>query len=466
MTTYDVAIIGAGPGGYTAALWAARHGLSTVLIERGGLGGTCLNHGCIPTKSLAASAHTFKTCVAATEFGVEFHATPTMNFDTVQMRKRTIVQTLRKGVEGLLKTAGVTILRGNAHFTGKNTIAVKDQSITATNIIIATGSQWIDIPNLATDGAHLVTSDHVLAWTSDDVPRSLAIVGGGYIGCEYASILGAMGVAITIIEATSTLIPIVDRQIAKLLAREFVKRGIKVKTDTRVESATIADGRVQLTLTSGEALTTDKVLVAVGRRALSQELALESAGVTTGKRGEISVNERFQTNVPHIYAIGDVNGGVMLAHAASEQGIACVEGILGHAVHYEARLVPSCIFCEPEIGCAGSSAEELAARGIKYKTGRFAFAALGKALVDNVKEGQVIVYAGAEDDKLLGVWAIGDGAIGIVAEATVALAQGMTASALAQVIHAHPTTSEAFQEAVRDVNGNAVHKMRALNRTT
>lgn len=452
---YDIAIVGAGPAGYSAAIRGAQHGKRVVLIERGGLGGVCLNRGCIPTKAFVASANVLKECRRAREFGVLFDGEPRIDFTAVQERKRRILATLRKGIAQLLDGNGVALIHGVAMFRDARTLTVGGREIRAENIIVATGSEWVRIPNLVPDGNRIMNSDHVMALTA--LPESVLIVGGGYIGCEFASFMNHMGVAVTVVEATEGLLPIVERRIARELTRAFTKSGITVTTGTSVESTSIEGDRVVTVLANGERIETERVLVSVGRKPSSAGLGLEAAGVACGPRGAIEVNERFETNVPGIYAVGDVNGQILLAHAASEQAISCVDMICGGEGHYDGRFVPSCIFTDPEIGYVGRTTEQLTAAGVSFSTGTFPFAALGKAQVDGLTQGQVIIHADP-NGKLLGVHVIGDNATGIVAEATVALKQGMSARELASIIHAHPTVAEAVPEAARDIDGCAIHK--------
>ncbi len=455
MSSYDCVIIGAGPAGYTAAIRAAQLGKRAIIIERGGLGGACLNRGCIPTKAYVASACLLKHFRRAQEFGIDLDATPRINFSAVQERKRSITATLRKGIDQLLASYGIEVVHGIATFTAPHELKVGDRIFTAPRIIVATGSEWIEIAHLKPDGNYIVNSDHAMAW--NELPRSVLIVGGGYIGCEFASFMNLMGVEVTIVEATEGLLPNVDRQLSRMLQREFVRNGMRIVTGTSVEETKVQDGQVITTLASGETHTTHRVLIAVGRKPASSKLNLEAIGVALGRLGEIFVDERFETNVKGVYAIGDVNGQIMLAHAASEQGISCIDTMFGGTAQYDGRFVPSCIFSDPEIGYVGQSAQQLEREGIAYRTGAFPFAALGKAFVDGQTQGQVVVYTDT-NDKLLGVHVIGDNATGIVAEATVALKQGMTARELAAVIHAHPTVSEGLAEAARDVDGWAIHK--------
>ena len=455
MNAYDVAIIGGGPGGYTAAIRAAQLGKTAVLIERGELGGVCLNRGCIPTKAFAASAAVLRQCRRADEFGVMLDGSPRIDFTKVQDRKGKILDTLRKGVEQLLSGNGVEIVKGTAKFIAPNKLSVGDKEIEAKNVIIAAGSSWIEIPGLKPDGVRIQSSDHAMEWT--ELPKSVAIVGGGYIGCEFASFMNTMGVDVTIVEAMDRLITIVDKTISRTLEKKFKEDGIKVLTKSPVESAKVEGDHVDLVLKDGQTVRADSVLVSVGRKPDANALGLDKIGVECGSKGEIAVNDRFETNIKGVYAIGDVNGMSLLAHAASEQAISCVDSMFGKEPHYDNSCVPACVFCEPEIGCVGQTGEELKESGITFKTGRFAFASLGKAHVDGCTDGQVTIYAG-EDDRILGVHIIGEDATGLIAEATVAVKRGMTTHELADVIHAHPTLSEVLAEAARDVDSWAIHK--------
>jgi len=370
------------------------------------------------------------------------------------MHKKQVVEKLKKGVSQLLKGNGVELIKGQARFISPRELDIDGRKVTATHIIIATGSTWMSLPNLQPDGKSIITSDEALELT--ELPKSAVIVGGGYIGCEFASMLNSMGTEVAVVEATEGLLPMVEKRIRDLLSREYKKRGIKIYTGTKVERADIANNGVQCRLSNGETLTGDKMLLSVGRKVNVDGLDLGNAGVQTGAKGEIKVNQRFETEVKGIYAIGDVTGGIMLAHAASEQAITCVENMCGHRSKYDDAYVPACIFSEPEVAYAGQTTEQLG--GVEFKTGRFPFAALGKALVDGTPEGEIIVHADG-DGRLLGVHAIGAGAVGIIAEATLALKNGLTIDDIAETIHAHPTMSEAFLEAVCDVEGRAIHKI-------
>ncbi len=443
--TFDLAIIGAGPGGYVAAIRAARLGAKVTLIEKDEIGGTCLNWGCIPTKALAASAHAISPLREGKELS------------DARSRKDKIVAELRNGVLQLLKSAGVEIVKGTAVFAAPDKIEVAGRPIDAKNILIATGSKWWVPAGITLDGKFIVSSNEALSW--DETPKDLLIVGGGVIGCEFASIFHAFGSKITVIEATSSILPPVERAISRLLARSFKERGIGILTETTVASASVKGGAVSVMTSTGLERTFDRVLVCVGRRPDVSTLGIEKTGIELTDRGGIKVNERFETNIKGVFAIGDVIGKMMLAHVASAEGISCVEQMFGKGepVNYDA--VPSPIFTTPEIAAVGKTAEELTAKGAGFKTGRFPYAASGKARCDGETEGMVIVHTD-EKGLILGAHLYGKDATVMIAEATLAVKHRLTAHDVGATIHAHPTMPEAFAEAALDAMGEAIHKIR------
>ena len=455
---FDLAVIGAGPGGYVAAIRASQLGAKVALVERGEVGGVCLNRGCIPTKAMIACAHALENARHAADFAVTLPAgSPSVDMRTVHARQQEIVAKLRGGISQLLKGRGVEVIRGTAAFTAPGKIAVDGSAIEATNILIATGSTWIDLPNLATDGTAIVTSDEALGWSA--LPASVAIVGGGVIGCEFACMLRSFGAAVTVVEATPSILPPVEKAISRVLARAMKGQGIEVLTGITVGSARAESGVVRYTLSNGEEKTAEKMMVAVGRRPLTKGLNLEAANVALTERGFIKVDAHFKTSAANVSAIGDVVGHPMLAHAASAEGIAAVETLFGKggAHGYDAASCPSPIFTSPEIGAVGATSEELTAKGIAFTTGRFAYAASGKALCDGDPDGQALVHAGA-DGKILGAHIIGREATTMIAEAALAMRQGLTVGDVAATIHAHPTLPEVFAEACEDAMGLAIHK--------
>lgn len=477
---FDIAVIGAGPGGYVAALRAARLGAKVALIENDNVGGTCLNWGCIPTKALAASAHALNMESRAHEFGIviaseakqsrnnhgiasspefilsEVEGAPRNDiFKKAQERKNRIVEELRKGIGQLVRGAQIELLKGEASFVDKARVAVNGQPLEAKKIIIATGSTWAELPNIKTDGKHIVTSNEALNWNS--VPKSLLIIGGGAIGCEFAGIFFEFGSRITIVEAMPSILPPVEQGISRLLAKSFKDRGIEIFTQTMVQSAEIKGDKVNVRLSNGEEKTVDCVLVAVGRKPDTKKLVLEKSGVTLNERGAIPVNEKFETNVQGVYAIGDVTGKIMLAHAASAEAVSCVEQMSGKGGPVDYHAVPSPIFTSPEVAGVGFVSQELDKMKMPYKTGRFSYAASGKARCDGESEGMAVVHAD-ENGTILGAHFYGKDATLLVAEATLAIRHRLTAHQVGATIHAHPTLSEVFAEAALDAVGEAVHK--------
>jgi len=491
--SYDLAIIGAGPGGYVAALRAAKLGAKVALIEKDYVGGTCLNRGCIPTKALIASAHAMITCNNALNFGIDIpplckgrrggvdlppltplprqssgHAykgvEQVSSLKAAQSRKDKIVLELRGGVEQLLKSSGVQLIKGSATFTDSAKITVDGSSVDVKKILIATGSTWWVPPNIKIDGRFIVSSDEVLEW--QEVPKSILIIGGGAIGCEFASLFSAFGSKITVIEATPSILPPVEKAISRLLARSFKDRGIEISTDTTVEATQVKGEQVLVRLSNGSEKTVDRVLVCVGRKPNPPfEINLPTPPLVKGgrggfaltERGAISVNEKFETSIPNVFAIGDVIGGTMLAHVASAEGVSCVEQMFGNGHPLDYRAIPSPIFTIPEIAGVGLTAEELTSRKISYKTGRFPYAASGKARCDGETDGMAVVHVD-EKGAILGAHFFGKDATLLVAEATAAIKHRLTANDIGATIHAHPTLSEVFAEAALDAVGQAIHK--------
>ena len=457
MSKFDIAIIGAGPGGYVAAIRASQLGASVALIERDELGGVCLNRGCIPTKAMIASVHALEAVTRAREFGVvmpEFDATVDMN--AVQIRKNEIVSNLRAGIGKLLRGHGVEVITGEATFVAGGGLEVNGTQVDAQRVMIATGSEWVNLPNLPIDGEKIVTSDEALAW--DNIPERVLIVGGGVIGCEFACMLNAFGSKVTIVEAMDKILPPIENAIGRLLTRAFKKRDIEIITSTMVEKAEVQDDLVTATLSNGNSIEADKVLVAVGRKPSTSGLGLENVGVELTERGFIKTNSSFQTTADNVYAIGDIIGPPMLAHAASAHGVAAMDSIFGDGGSFSIDAIPSPIFTTPEIGSVGRSAEQLKEEGVEFNTGRFPYAAIGKALCDGDPDGQAIVHA-TPDGKVLGLHIIGKDATTIIAEATLAVSKGMGVHDLENTIHSHPTLSEIIPEAAADVFGKAIHKV-------
>lgn len=461
----DIVIIGGGPGGYTAAIRAAQLGASVCLIERDSFGGTCLNRGCIPTKALYRNAEILNNIGNADEFGIKIDG---YSFDVakIQERKRGIVKQLTGGIEQLLKANGVEVLKGNAAIKDKNIVQVSTEDgntsdIVAKNIIIATGSKPLrpGIPGIESKGVY--TSEEMLEF--DKVPKKLAVIGGGVIGMEFACIFNSMGAKVTVIEFLPGILAQIDTDLTKRLAVQLKKKGIEIHTGTKVTGISEADGLLTVSAEGkkGEVkIEADAVLVSTGRLPVTQGLNLDALGVEYDRKG-IKVDDNFETSIKGIYAIGDVNGKVMLAHAAAHQGILAAETIMGISNEgFHADLVPGCIFIFPEIASVGITEDEAKAKVIEYKTSKFMFGANGKALTIGEPEGLVKVIA-SKEDVILGVHIMGPHASDLIHEGALAVSRGIKTFEISDTIHAHPTLAETFVEAVMGLNGEAIHMVPA-----
>jgi dihydrolipoamide dehydrogenase len=468
---YDVVVIGAGTGGYVAAIRAAQLGLKTAVVERQpSLGGTCLNWGCIPTKALLEHAHALKIAQDAKEWGLVLgDVKPSIDMNRVNARRTKVVTGLTKGVEFLFKKNKIDWIKGSGRLAGSGQVRVTSpgvdpQVLQAREIIVATGSYARSVPGIDLDGTRIITSDQAIALT--EVPTSLAIMGSGAVGVEFASIYRRFGSAVTIIELLPRLVPNEDEAVSAELEKAFKKRGIVARTNTKVTSAAVKDGQVTLEMQGAngktESITVQTLLVATGRGPVTDGLGAEDVGLEMD-RGYIKVDSLFRTNVPGISAVGDVitmGIGVhpQLAHLSSAEGIVLAERIAGQDVkpiNYDH--VPGCTYCDPEIGSIGLTEAEAIARGYKVRVGTFPFGVLGRAKIANETEGFVKIVADKKYDEILGVHMIGPRATELVAEAGVALRLECTVEELIRTIHAHPTMSEAVGEAAHAVHGAAIH---------
>ena len=459
---FDVIVIGTGPGGYVAAIRAAQLGLKTAVVEKDQLGGTCLNWGCIPTKAWIGTAHLYEQIKRAREFGIEV-GEPRINWGWLIERKQKVVKQLTGGVKTLLQGRHVEIVAGTARLTSPHRVAVATkegaQELTADHIIVATGAYATMPPGFKLDAERIITSEQALGLSHQ--PRRLAILGGGVVGTEFACFFAAIGTEVTLIEMLPRLVPAEDDEIAVALERELKKQKITLHLDTRVEGAVDEpDGAVTLKMAGGKSVTVDTVLVATGRRPFASDLGLEALGVARGDRGKISVNERLQTSVPGLYAIGDVTDIKQLAHFASAQGKAAVELIAGHPAQTNWRAVPAATFTSPEIASVGLTEREAAAEGRKLKVGRFPFRAHGRNIADLELAGFVKLISDADTGQVLGAHIIGAKASELIHECSLAIAADLDAHDLAQAIHAHPTMTEAIGEAAEDIEHLAVHILR------
>ena len=465
-----IVIIGGGPGGYVAAIRAAQLGAAVTLVENKYLGGTCLNVGCIPTKVLLHTSELLDLLKNdAKELGItisDYHG----DWPKLQKRKTKIIKKLVGGVNGLLKNNGITQIMGTAVFVNKHQIKVisekQDQVTTGSQVIdfdfaiIATGSKPVIPPIPGSNHPDVITSDTALSL--DAVPASLGIIGGGVIGCEFASIYNAFGCKVTIIEMLPEIVANMDPDIVKPLKVKLQKDGVEIFTSTRVESIQENPDGLAITTSSpaGEQIiTVAKVLLSVGRKAELDTLELAQAGIQTA-RGAIVVNKKMQTNVPHIYAVGDCNGGVMLAHVASAEGIVAVETIIGKRSQIDFKTIPYCVYTKPELASVGMTEAQARDQGYEVKVGTFPMAVNGKAMIMGETTGVVKYVTDAATGEILGLHMAGPRATDLIVEGALAIRLEATVAELMATIHAHPTVGEALMEAAHAVNGEAIHLMR------
>ena len=471
---YDIVILGGGTGGYVAAIRAAQLGLKTAIVEKGNLGGTCLHKGCIPSKALLRSAEVFATTKNhAADFGVNTGEV-TLDFSRVQARKESIVSQLHQGVQGLMKKGKIDVFEGTGRMLGPSifspspggTVSVEmnngeeNEMLIPKNVIIATGSRPRSLPGLTIDGTQVMTSDEALLMT--ELPKSILIVGGGVIGIEWASMLNDFGVDVTVIEYADRIIPTEDADVSKEMQKLLAKKGITFATSAKVLSETLetSDGSVTISAElKGETktFTAEKMLVSVGRQANVENIGIENTDILVDK-GFVQVKDTFQTKESHIYAIGDVIGGLQLAHVASHEGITAVEHIAGqktHAIDY--NLVSRCIYSNPEAASVGITQQQAKDQGFDVKVGKFSFKAIGKALVYGESDGFVKIIADKKTNDILGVHMIGPHVTDMISEAGLAMVLDATPWEIANTIHPHPTLSEVMGEAALAVEGKAIH---------
>ena len=463
MADFEVLVIGAGPGGYVAAIKAAQHGKKTAVIERESLGGVCLNWGCIPTKALLKSAEIFDTMKHAKDYGLKADNVGA-DYAAVIKRSRDVAGGMSKGIDYLLKKNKVSIVSGSASFIDAHTVAVKKtdgsvQNITADHIIIATGHKPRTFPHLPVDGKQVINYRHMLAQTTQ--PKSLLAIGAGAIGMEFGYFLSSLGTPVTVVEVMDQVLPVEDAEIAKVVEREFTKRGVAIKLATKVVKLELKPTSVVVHLEKGgvnETVEVEQVLVAVGFLANTEGLNLEAAGVKLDERGFIQVDGDQQTTAQGVYAIGDVAGKQLLAHKASFEGEAAVAHISGHSQQVDYGQIPGCTYCQPQVASVGLSEKKAKELGKAIKIGRFQFIASGKAKAIGHPEGMVKLIFDAEYMQLLGAHIVGYDATEMLAELSVALRLETTAEELMLTIHAHPTLSEAVMEAAADALGVCVHQ--------
>lgn len=452
-------IIGAGPGGYVAAIKAAQLGAEVLIVEDTEVGGTCLNSGCIPTKTLLASTELYSKVKEMDRFGLQLEGSVQPRLDLMMARKRNVVETQVKGIKRLFKSWGIKLIQGKGRLKAPDLIEVSTdegtEEIKVDSVIVATGSRPAEIPLFPFDGRTILNSTDALELT--EIPRSLLIVGAGVIGCEFACIFRELGTEVTLIELLPRAVSTEDEEISDLLEREFKKKKIKLFTGVKAERVELKEDGVHTHLSDGRELVTERVLVSIGRSFNSEGIGLEEVGVAKGERGEIKVNRRMETSVKGVYAVGDVTGGILLAHVASKEGIVAARNIMGEDVEMEYNVVPAAIFTSPEIASVGLREHQAKEMGLSYITGHFPFRALGKAHAMGEISGLVKVIADSRTDRVLGVHIIGPHASDLIHEAALAIRASLKVKDIVETIHAHPTLSEGIMEAAEDVHGSAVH---------
>jgi dihydrolipoamide dehydrogenase len=462
--SFDLIVIGSGPGGYVAAIRAAQLGMNVAVVEKAELGGICLNWGCIPTKALIKNAEVWQNLRSLGDFGITI-SQPELDFEKVVRRSRDVAARLSKGIEFLFRKNKITVVKGAGKLVSASAVAVTNPDdnstlrLSAKNIIIAIGARPRSIPGLKIDGKRVISSRE--AMTLPQIPKSIIVIGAGAIGVEFAYIFNSFGAEVSIVEMLPQILPVEDEEIAKELTRTFRKKQIGIHTGAKVENIQAKEGSVEVVIdTNGdkEILSAEYALMAIGVQPNSENLGLEDLGIETQK-GWIKGDEHFQTNIPGVFAIGDVIGNPCLAHVASAEGLHAVEFITGKnpaPVNYNA--VPGCTYCQPQVASVGLTEKKALEQGREIKTGRFMFRANGKAIASGEIDGFVKVIFDAETQVMMGAHIIGAEATELLPELVLAVSRKMTYAEIKHSVHAHPTLSEAIIEAVHDAFGESVHQ--------
>lgn len=458
---YDVAVIGGGPGGYVAAIRAAQLGGKVLLVEKDKMGGVCLNRGCIPTKTLLKSAEKWQELKNCHEFGLQAENIG-FDFDAIRSRKNQVVNKLRNGIEQLIKSNAIEMIYGVGVLEGANRLLItqgKEKiSYEVKHIIIATGSQPMHLSIPGHDLPNVIDSNQLLEM--DHVPRSMMIIGAGAVGIEFAAIFQSFGSEVTVVEMLPAILPKIDNEIVKRMGILLRKQGIKILTNTKVIGMEESNEGVKVSLDNGKSIqefTVGKVLVATGRKPIVAGLGLEAVGIDYNRAG-IKVNSKMETNIPGIYAIGDVTGEEMWAHAASAEGMVAAENALGGNINMDYSAVPGCIFTTPELAMVGLTEKEAQDTNIAIKVSKFNFASNGKAVSMGEADGLVKIIANANSDKVLGMHILGAHASDLIMEGAIAIRHGLTADQIAHTIHPHPSLSETVMESAHGINGNIIHQ--------
>jgi dihydrolipoamide dehydrogenase len=455
-----IVIIGGGPGGYVAGIRAAQRGADVTVVEKDLLGGTCLNRGCIPTKALLGSVEALHKARSGDEFGFAASGDIKPDFARMMERKSAISKQLRDGIHALFKKNKVKLVVGDGRITGAGTVQVETAEgsviLEADKIIIATGSEPARLPFFDFDQPTVLTSTGALELTS--IPETLLIIGAGVIGCEFASVFSELGTKITMVEMMPQMLPLEDTRLAKQFQLIFKKKGIEVLLKTKVDGiAEYGADHITANIEGGQQITAEKMLVSIGRQPNSKGIGLETVGVETDGRGYIVVNDKLETSAPNVYAIGDVNGGILLAHVASYEGLVAVDNCLGGDVQRELKVVPSCIYTLPEIASIGLTEDQARDEGYEPVTGTFRLGSSGKALAIGEGVGYIQIVADHKTDKVLGANMMGPHVTDLIHEIAVAIKNDLTVKQIGDTIHAHPTIGEALMEAAHDVHGESVH---------
>lgn len=458
MKRYDAVVVGAGPGGYVAAIRLAQLGKKTAVIERENVGGVCLNVGCIPSKALIHAAEIFQQTKESENFGLSFK-NPSVDAKKLQAWKNEVVKKLTGGVGQLLKAHKVDLIKGEAMLKTNRALAVKGgEEIEFDAVILATGSRPAEIPGFQPDGKFVGTSTEGLSY--DAIPETLCVIGGGYIGLEIGSLYAALGTKVTVVEATGSLLPGTDPDLVRVVAKELKNRGVTILLNTKALSWKEKKGKAVVSLSNfaqEQTMEVEKILVAVGRVPNTKNLGLETVGVAVDEKGFIKVDERRQTNIEGIYAIGDCAGGPLLAHKASKEGLVAAAVIAGKPEVYDVRAVPAVIFTAPEVATVGMDEAAAKNAGHEVKIGKFPFAASGKALATGHTEGFVKIISDAANNQVLGIFIVGEQASNLIGEACLAIEMGATTQDIARTVHPHPTLTETLMEAAEAVHGTAIH---------
>jgi len=458
-----IIIIGAGPGGYVAAIRAAQLGAQVTIVEEQAVGGVCLNWGCIPSKTLLNLVDLGERARHAEAWGLTFEGPVGFDLKRMMARKNDVVQSLVKGISTLFKQWKIQHVAGRGELMSDRQVRVTDAAgatnlLDAEAIVLATGSSWPQMPQFPIDGQQVISSKEALEL--EEIPRRILIVGGGVEGCEFACLFSGLGSQVTLVEMMPSVLSMEDEDTVAILTREFKKRKISLYLNATIQDWKSTDDGIQSMLSTGESVIADKMLISVGRRMNSRGLGLDAVGVKTGSREEILVDEHMETSVPGVFAIGDVTGKSMLAHVASAQGKVAVSNAMGTTQSINYEVIPAGIFTLPEIGRVGLTEQQARERGIPMAIGRFRYGGLGKAQAVGEITGQFKVIADKESKKIVGVHIIGAHAADLIHEGALAMQGGLTVTDVADMIHAHPTLSEGLMEAAEDIEGLAIHQAR------